>query len=442
MDASSERRTGGAPPQSAADAASRRGYALALLTLVYAVAFIDRQILAIVQESIKRDLRLSDTELGLLTGFAFSLLFVLAGIPLARLADRWVRRGVIARSIAAWSVMTALTGAASSITMLAAARIGVGIGEAGCSPPSYSIIADLFPPGRRATALSVYSVGGGLGMLFGFLLGGWLNQALGWRLVFLLLGLPGLALALVVHHTLPEPPRGGAAVAMTPRLSARASLALFAAKPTLRPLAGAVALSSWLAYGVINWSAPFFMRVHHMGSAMVGTWLALGFGVAGIIVSLAGGRLSDRLGGHDRRWYLWLPALAAIAMAPLLLCGFLAPDADRALGFLLPVYASCSMFTGMTLSVVNGVVPPHLRATASAFYLLITNLVGLGLGSLVTGWLSDQLAPRYATHSLQMALVFELPAVALAAAFLYGLAARTVARDLHAAEAAEAPAHD
>ncbi len=190
------------------ESARARNYALGLLTLVYAFNFIDRQLLAILQESIKLELSLSDSQLGLLTGFAFAVFYVTAGIPIARWADRANRRNIVAISVGLWSLMTAVSGAVQNYAQLLVARIGVGVGEAGGSPPSHSIISDIFPPNRRATAISFYSTGVNLGILFGFLLGGWLNEYFGWRVAFVVVGVPGLLLAIIVRWTLAEPIRG------------------------------------------------------------------------------------------------------------------------------------------------------------------------------------------------------------------------------------------
>ncbi len=185
-----------------------RYYVLGLLTVVYSFNFIDRQLLSILQESVKKEMLLSDGQLGLLTGFAFAMFYVLAGLPIARWADRGNRRDIVAGSLVVWSLMTALCGMAQNFWQLLAARIGVGIGEAGGSPPSHSMISDTFPPEQRATALSFYSVGINIGILFGFLLGGYLNEVFGWRVAFLVVGLPGVLLGVVVRYTMAEPIRG------------------------------------------------------------------------------------------------------------------------------------------------------------------------------------------------------------------------------------------
>ena len=254
-----------------------RNYALGILTLVYTFNFIDRQLLSILQEDIKAELLLTDAQLGLLTGFAFAMFYVTAGVPIARLADRSNRRNIVAASVGLWSFMTAISGFVQNYVQLLLARIGVGIGEAGGSPPSHSIVSDIFPKEQRASALSFYSTGVNLGIMFGFLFGGWLNEFFGWRVAFLVIGVPGIILAGIVFATVPEPIRGllenkKASDAQVPFSEVVAGLWQ---RKTFRHMAFACGLNAFAGYGTVNWAASFFIRSHGMTTGELGTWLAL-----------------------------------------------------------------------------------------------------------------------------------------------------------------------
>ncbi len=410
-----------------------RYYALGLLTLVYAFNFIDRQLLAILQESIKLELGLSDSQLGLLTGFAFAVFYVTAGIPIARLADRWVRRNIIAMAIGTWSLMTALSGLAGNFTQLLAARIGVGVGEAGGSPPAHSMLSDIFPPQQRATALAFYSTGINVGILFGFLLGGWLNEFFGWRVAFMVVGLPGLAIAVLMRCTLAEPRRGFSesnVSADQATSSLGEVLALLWSRRSFRYLSIAVALNAMIGYGAANWLAPFFIRIHGMGTGELGMWLALGSGLFGALGTFSMGYLADQLGKRDRRWYMWLPAAAAFLVVPFLVLFLLTDSKLAALllqllpGFLLTGYI------GPCLAMTHGLVGLRMRATASAVLFFILNLIGLGLGPVVIGVLSDALAPSYAAESLRYAMLYTLPVIGILCGLLFLLSATYLRQDL------------
>src|SRR5215813_11293766 len=251
-------------------------YVLGVLFVVYIFNFIDRQILAILLQPIKEDLKISDTALGFLTGFAFAVFYTFAGLPLARLADRWVRRSLIALSLTAWSVMTAASGLARGFTDLALARIGVGIGEAGGSPPAQSLLSDYFPPEKRATALSLFACGVYIGVGLGFWLGGWINDAFGWRAAFFVVGLPGVVMALVVRFTVREPPRGlSERHLVNVRLySMRETWRFFAGLTAGRRVSLAAASQAFAAYGFGTWLPAFFVRIHHITPGELGLWIS------------------------------------------------------------------------------------------------------------------------------------------------------------------------
>ncbi|MBP6701835.1 MAG: MFS transporter, partial [Halioglobus sp.] len=288
-----------APPASTDPYASRKRayYALVILTIVYSFNFIDRQLLAILQESVKADLGLSDSQLGLLTGFAFAVFYVTAGIPIARWADRANRRDIVALSLFLWSFMTAISGFVQNYTQLLLARIGVGVGEAGGSPPSHSMISDIFPPTERATALGFYSMGVSIGILFGFLAGGWLNEYFGWRVAFVVVGAPGILLAIILRMTLAEPVRGLNEQRMVSNVPVPLLqvLALLWSRRAFRHMAFAAALNAFAGYSTSNWTASFMIRSHGMSTGELGTWLALTIGLGGAIGVFCGGLLADRL---------------------------------------------------------------------------------------------------------------------------------------------------
>jgi len=425
---------------STAPAAERPGdayrrYALGLLLVVYVFNFIDRQILSILLQPIKEEFLLSDTQLGLLSGIAFALFYSTLGIPIARYADRGVRRNVIALALAVWSAMTALSGLARGFGELLAARIGVGVGEAGCSPPAHSLLADYFPPERRATALSVYAMGIPLGIFCGYLIGGWMVELFSWRTAFLVVGLPGVLLSLVVRLTLREPERGrwdrpaapGAAAAGAPPLPEVARLLW--RRRTFRHVSLAAALHAFVGYGVGAFVPPFLARSHGLGHGEIGTWLAFLSLIAGGSGTFLAGWLSDRLAVRDRRWYVWLPAWSTLVSVPFAWFFYLWPHPTTALLVsALPIFLG-SMYLGPSFALTQGLAPPTTRALAASVLLFVINMVGLGLGPQAVGIVSDLLRASLGAESLRWALVC-VAAVNLWSAVHYLLAARTLREEL------------
>lgn len=415
--------------------AGYRRYALGLLVVVYVFNFVDRSILSILLESIKRDLALSDSWLGFLSGLAFALFYTTAGIPIARWADRGTRRSIIALALAVWSAMTALTGLARSFAELALARVGVGVGEAGCSPPAHSLISDLFPPGRRATALSVYSLGIPIGGAIGMAAGGWLDELFDWRTAFVVVGLPGVLLAILVRLTLREPPRGEPA-AGAPAESVVGVLRFLLERRSFLHLSLAAALHSLYGYGAGAFLPSFFRRVHDMSPGELGTWLgAIGL-TTGALGTYLGGFLADRAAVRDARWYAGVPAVATLAYVPLALAVYLAGDPYVALALYAPATVLGGMYLGPTFAMTQGLARPRMRATAAAILLFILNLIGLGGGPQLVGVLSDVLAPRLGDESIRWALLSVVVAGALWSTVHYALAARTLREDLRATAAA------
>ena len=379
-----------------------RGYVLGLLTLVYALNFVDRQLLVILQEPIKAELGLSDTQLGLMSGLTFALFYTLCGLPIARWADSGVRRSIISLALGTWSFMTALSGLAQNYAQMLMARIGVGVGEAGCSPPAHSMISDIYPAEKRATSISIYSTGAHLGILLGFALGGWLGQVYGWRVAFIAAGLPGIVVAVVFRLTVSEPPRQSNQPGH-PSLSS--SLKQFWSLRSFRYLALGAGLQGFVGYGTGNWAASYFMRTFGVGTGELGLWLGLIAGLAGAAGTLLGGLLVDRLKVRDARWNLWVPAAAAFLMMPAAASVYLARDMGSAL--LLAVLPTLlgAVYIGPVIATAHGVVPAHMRALVSAVLFLILNLIGMGLGPLTVGILSDLLNGAATSDALRTAML-------------------------------------
>ena len=405
-----------------------RWYALFILTIVYVLNFVDRQILVVLQEPIKAEMNLSDTQLGLLTGFLFAIFYVTLGIPIARIADKGNRRNVITWSVAIWSAMTALSGLVTNYWQLVLARIGVGVGEAGGSPPAHSMISDYFPPGLRSVALSIFSSGIYIGIMIGFLVGGYVSQHYGWRVAFFAAGIPGLAVALLVRFTVKEPVRGlfdnKPADDNVPGIWEAAKI--FWKLKTFRYLSLACALLSFSNYGVNNWMPSFIIRSHQLSISETGVLFALLIGACGCFGAILGGVLSDKLGTRDKRWYVWLPGLMSLSGAPFLIACFFSTDLTSSMLFFIWPSIASAMFLGPGIATCHALVEPRLRALISAVIFFIVNLLGLGLGPVFTGIISDLLRETYGTvGALQYALT-ATTLVGSSAIIFFLLAARSI----------------
>ncbi len=413
-----------------------RRYVLGLLLVVYVFNFIDRQILTILAEAIRLDLGLSDTALGFLGGFAFALFYTLAGIPIARWADRGVRRSIIALGLFVWSAMTALTGLARSFTHLALARVGVGLGEAACSPPAHSILSDYFPEERRGTAFAIYALGIPIGSAIGTFTGGWIKELFDWRTAFFVVGLPGVVLALVVRLTLREPLRGLSERVQTthtgPRESVREVLRFVLRMRAFRHMSLAAALHAFYGYGAAFFLPVFMIRVHGFSEGELSTYLALIGLIGGGLGTFLGGWLGDRLAVRDQRWYMWLPGLATAVGIPFAAGVYLWPNGYVALLFAVPASLLGAMYLGPTFAMAQGLARPPMRALVSAILLFIINLVGLGFGPQIVGLLSDMLRSELGAESVRYALFWVVLVGAAWSTLHYLLAARTLRADLQA----------
>lgn len=398
------------PPAAAPVPARTVRTTLWILLIVYIFNFIDRQIVNILAEPIARDLDLSDTQIGLMTGLAFALFYTALGLPIARYADRATthRPRLIAVALATWSLMTALCGLAQNYWQLLLARIGVGVGEAGCTPPAHSLISDMVPPEKRSSALAFYSLGIPIGSLLGMVIGGVLADWLGWREAFLAVGLPGVALALVVWFVLREPRYEGllkptkANVAPEIPLGQAVRSVMGSRAFVLLLFAGSTA--AFLAYGKTTWTTIFFQRTHDLTPGEVGFWFGIINGVAGAAGTFLGGWLADKYGATNRRHVLTAPAVGMAIAVPIAFLAYQAPTWPIALALLIIPTLCNSLYYGPVYSAAQGLVPIRSRAIAAATLLFFQNLIGLGLGPLFFGMLSDWLQPSFGADSVRYVL--------------------------------------
>lgn len=395
------------PPSSIAPLSRPRAiYAVGLLALIYMLSFIDRQILSIVAEPIKRELHLADWQVGAMTGLAFAVLYTVVGIPIARIAEYADRRKIIAASIAVWSLFTILCGAARTFPLLLLARVGVGVGEAGCTPPAMSLIVDYVSKERRAFAISVYMSGSALGALLGMAIGGLVADQWGWRAAFFVVGAPGLLIALLSLLTLPEP-RTLSKVARPAASNSGNTLEVVRVlfrKPTYGLLVAAATFNALILYGMHAFLGSFFFRNHGPALAemaagfglksagFLGIVLGFAIGGAAFVGTLLGGWLADRLGRKDDRARLVVPAIGFILSGPIFACAMLTPSLPTAFALIVIPGVLNTLSNGPIYSTVQGVAPPHMRATAAAIMLFIINLIGLGGGPVAIGIVSDVLA--------------------------------------------------
>jgi len=410
-----------------------RRYVLALLVTVGVSGWVDRNVLAALLQSIKLDLALSDTELGLLGGVAFGVFYAAVGLPVAWLADRYERRSLIAAALGLWSAMTAACGLAGGFAGLFLARIGVGVGEAGGSPPSQSLVSDYFGPEHRARAFGILYLQIPLGFVVGYLSGGWLDGLVGWRMTFLIVGLPGLVLAALVRISLREPRRGqseGASGTATRAPSLLATIRHFLVDPPLRylPLAGAV--HGIGAFAAALWLPAYFIRAFGVTSATAGAWLAIAYGCGGAIGVLCGGLVADALVRvtRDARCYAWCCAGALAAALPCTTVVYLTNRPALAVAALVVATLLGHMFLGPVTALIQNLAGPRRRATAAAFYLFLVNLVSMGVGPVTVGFVSDRLGPTLGNDALRYALLATVTVTSVLASCLFLLAARAVPR--------------
>lgn len=408
---------------------------LAVLLLANIFNFVDRQLPYILAEQIKHDLSLSDTQLGLLGGAAFAVVYAIVALPLGHLADRHGSRWVLSGCIFIWSAMTSIGGLAQNYGQLALSRCGVAVGEAGATPSALAVISSHFPLTRRALPMAIFSLGVPFGTMIGLVLGGWLGEVMSWRFAFVIVAAPGLALATACAVVLRPPPAAKSADTPTPEAAERATEAedysIFATvrfmvrSRALRHIFAAVTIFNTGAYATIAFTPPFYSRAFGMTSAQVGLSLGLVHGIAGTIGALTGGWLGDRLGAQDIRWRLWVPAIGLLIAIPFTATSWLASSFAVSIAcFAAPKFANL-LYLAPTFATVHAIVPARIRATASAVMYFGMGLFGMSLGPLFVGMASDALKPHFGDASLRYALLLVIVTQAWAALHFY-LAARNL----------------
>jgi MFS family permease len=406
----------------------RRYYVLAILTVIYALNFLDRTIFNVLIEPIKKEFALSDTTMGLLAGFGFVLFYSLLGIPIARVADRVSRRNIVALAAAFWSAMTFVCGLASSVTTLALARIGVGIGESAGTPASQSLLADLFDKDERPRALGIYAIGTYLGVFLGYFIGGWVNQHYGWRTAFFSAGLPGVALAALLWLTIAEPKRGAMAETFAPE-PIGPTLRFLATQPSFVIVLIGFCLTSYTNYATAAWIPPFLARVHHLTSAEIGTYAGTFKGLCGIAGTLVGGLVVGQISQRDDRWKLWAPAIMSGLAGPVFALCVLTPSFVTMIAALAATSFLVGFHLGPIFAIAQTVARPSMRALASALVLLTATCFGQGVGPLAVGMVNDALKGAFGTDAVRYSLLSAAATTTLGA-LLFALAARFIRADI------------
>lgn len=412
------------------DLFTARGFLiLGVLVFVNILNFLDRLLPSILVQSIRRDLGLTDTQIGLMGGVAFAVVYSFASVAIARIADRRSPRAVISISLALWSIATAFSGLAQNFLHLLLARSSVAAGEAGSTPPAHALISRIFPSERRSLAVAIFSLGVPIGATLGLALGGWINDALNWRAAFFVAGVPGLIVAALIRFVVPDPPHaapsearaGGFAVALRSLLSKR----------SFRHMAAASSLFAIGSYSLNVFAAAFLMRTFHVSSARAGLLFGLAFGLGGLVGTFAGGALADSLGRRDPRWRQLVPAIGLALSAPTALVGFLVPSLAISVACLTLVYLFGLLYLAPTFAAAQSLVPDDSRATASGVLLFCLTLVGASVGPFLVGVVSDALSPHYGSLSLRYALC-AMPLTMVWSAIHFALAARALPADLSA----------
>jgi predicted MFS family arabinose efflux permease len=408
-------------------------YALGLIWLVLLFRVVDLQIVATLLEGIRKEFAVSDTQLGLLTGFAFAIFYGSLGIPIARLADTGNRRNIIAVALALWSAMTTLCGCATGFWWLLAARMGVGVGEAGGSPPAYSLICDYFGPKRRATIFAVLNSAVPAGVFVGLLVGGYIVTSFGWRAAFFVVGAPGVLLAVLIALTLREPQRR-MHQALDRRISSGVGgcLKFLVSMPSYRHLVLGSSLFTLGAMGSGIWIPSFFVRVHGMSMHDASTGLAIIYGAGGIVGVLVGGHLADTTARRtaDPRWFAWVPAISTFAILPFAFLVYLWPSAKPAMMMQIGITVLMHMWMGPAYGTVQSLAGASRRAMAAALNMMVVNLIGYGFGPLLVGMASDWLRPTLGAQSLRYALLAVVVFAYGWAGIHFTLAAKSLRQDL------------
>ena len=410
-----------------------RYYVLIMVTVVSMVNIADRLIMSILMEDIKAEFHLSDTQVGLLVGLAFALFYALMSFPIARWADIGNRKNILSLAVILWSGMTALCGAAVGFYSLFFARLGVGVGEAGGSPPTYSLIADYFKPSERARAMGVYMVGAALGTGGGLIIGGILGEMLGWRTTFLVLGIPGVLLGLLFFFTVKEPQRGRLDAGEAKDKQAKdinKTLKSLAANPVFIRISVSFAMLTMIGYAMAFWLAPIMLRNFDVSLGKVGLYLGLTYIAAGIPAPLIGGYLTDYMAKRDARWLAWIPAIAIVIVSVALWFCVMADSFEVFLSFFVLAYFVFMIPQGASLSVLQSSLGAGERAVGASFALIINSLIGAALGPLLVGMLSDAMAADYGVKSLNYALIIVSIGASIIGSIFYLWTARAMSAEL------------
>lgn len=382
----------------------RAAAVLTVLLLINVVNFVDRQLPFILMESIKADLKLSDSEIGLLAGVTFALVFSVSALVLAYIADRWSPRPMLVATLAVWSLFTAVSGLATSFAQLLGARVAVSASEAGSGPSAHSLISSTFPQHRRAFALAIFSLGVPIGSMVGLVMGGWINDVWDWRTAFFIVGLPGVLLAGIAWFILPETrPHGGASELSAIKDDREGAMALLRL-PSFRHMTAASALYGCGSYAINVFAGSFLIRVHGLTSTQAGLAFGLAFGIGGLIGTFFGGVIADKLARRDERWRLLVPAIGQLLSFPTALGAWLVPNAGLAVFLLAMSYVFGLLYYAPTFAAVQQLAHEKSRATATAVVTFFLTIVGSGAGPMIVGWVSDELQPKYGHLSLRYAL--------------------------------------
>ena len=409
-----------------------RSYVLFILTLTYVVNYLDRQILGILLPYIQKEFQIDDFQAGLLSGTVFAVIYATLGIPFATLADRMSRRNIIAASLATFSLMTVLSGYSRQIWQLVLARFCTGIGEAGTGPSINSMIADLYPPQKRAGALAFYSAGLNIGLLFGFFGGGWMLQHYGWRSAFIASGLPGLLLVFILLFTVTEPVRGSAdGITDTSDVPRLPDVVRFLwQRRSFRWIALGCSAHAFSGYSLLYFLPKFLIVSHHMKPIEVGIALSLLTGIFGAVGTYTSGRLADRFGSRDTNWYMYVPIIATSLSIPCAPFFFLAPSTAVALSFAIVPALMGATYLGPAYAMAQGIVPLRMRAQTVGILLFVLNMIALGLGPAATGFTSTALKPVLGDDSLRWALLVSSVVAGLIGMFCFWRATRFLKTDL------------
>lgn len=403
------------------------GHALAILTGVLAINQLDRNILGITLDQIGTEFALSDTQLGLLSGALFAVVYVVFGFPVARMAARGNRRNIVAGATAIWSTLTIAMAGAQNFTQLALARLGVGIGEAGAVSPAHSMISDLYPPEKRTSAMATFAMGANIGILLAFLIGGIAGQALGWRWAFVIAGIPGLALAVLMRLTVAEPERPAGKADRGGSVFAATLSTIWNDRGLFHAMWG-LAITGIVTFGALAWNAAFIIRAHGLTQAETGVYLALTIGVLGGLGTCASGVIADRLGAGEPRWRVGVVIVAILVAKPFVAGFLLLPSATAALACLAVSASLAAVFWGPTYAFLHARVEPYMRPMATAIFLFVFNIVGVGVGPTVIGLASDTVFAGHGARSLGFAILM-VQITGIWGAWHYWQAARTITRN-------------